>query len=192
MVDKMIIDAVAIRVGNILSYNNELWYVTKTMHTKPGKGGAFMQVEMKSVVGNTKQNVRFRSSESVEKVRVDEKEFQFLYSSGDQLELMDNETYEQISINTGLMEQNMVQLLKEGMKIYIDFHEEKPLALRLPDTEQYEVEECEPALKGQTVASSYKPAIVNGGVRIMVPPFINVGDKIVVRTAELEYIERVK
>ena len=188
----MKIDAVEIRVGNILNYDKNLWCVTKTMHTKPGKGGAFMQVEMKSVVGNTKQNVRFRSNESVEKVRVEERQFQFLYSNGDQIELMDNETYEQIAINTNLMQPDLVSLLKEGMQIYVDFHEKKPLAVRIPDTETYEIEDCEPALKGQTVASSYKPATVNGGVRIMVPPFINSGDKIIIKTADLEYIERVK
>lgn len=184
--------AVEIRVGNILDHKDDLWCVTKTMHTKPGKGGAFMQVEMKSVVGNTKQNVRFRSDEIVHKVRVDEKTFQFLYQSDDQLELMDNETYEQLSLNVELLGKDLAQLLKEGMTVYVDMHEDKPLVVRLADTENYVVEECEPALKGQTVSSSYKPATINGGVRIMVPPFINLGDQIIIKTETLEYVERVK
>lgn len=184
--------AVEIRVGNILNYNNSLWYVTKTMHTKPGKGGAFMQVGMKSVVGNTKQNVRFRSDEAVEKVRVDQKSFQFLYQNDSQLELMDNETYEQLSLNIDLLGEGLSQLLKEGMTIYVDMHDDKPLVVRLPETESYVIEECEPALKGQTVSSSYKPATINGGVRIMVPPFINSDDKIMIKTESLEYVERVK
>lgn len=184
--------AVEIRVGNILNHNNALWCVSKTMHTKPGKGGAFMQVEMKSVVGNTKQNVRFRSDEVVQKVRVDEKSFQFLYQNDSQLELMDNENYEQISLNVDLLGKELAQLLKEGMTVYVDMHDDKPLIVRLSETENYVVEECEPALKGQTVSSSYKPAIVNGGVRIMVPPFVNLGDKIIIKTESLEYVERVK
>lgn len=187
----MKIDANSIRVGDVLEYNGKLWVVLKTMHTQPGKGGAYMQVEMKDMINGTKLNHRFRSSETIEKVRLDQKQFQFLYMDGDNLALMDNETYEQISIDKGMVGEQVV-FLQDGMEVNVEFYQEKPITVILPETLVVIVEECEPVVKGQTAASSYKPAILENGVRVMVPPFINMGDRIVIKTAEIEYLERAK
>lgn len=151
-----------------------------------------MQIEMKSITSSTKQNVRFRSNESVEKVRLDERKFQFLYKNGDSLEVMDQETYDQMTLDPSLLGEALLPLLREGMEVAVEMHDEKPLLMKLPETEVYEIEDCEVAIKGQTVTSSYKPAIVNGGARVMVPPFINIGDRIIVRTETQEYVEREK
>lgn len=187
----MKINAIDIRIGNLLEHNNRLWVVLKTMHTQPGKGGAFMQVEMKDIRDNTKNNVRFRSSETVERVRLEQKEYQLLYSAGDMLEMMGTEDYEQISISTDLIGEQL-PFLKEGMVITLDFYNESPISATLPETAICEIAECEPVVKGQTATSSYKPALLDNGLRIMVPPFINIGDKVVVKTESLEYLERAK
>jgi elongation factor P len=188
----MKIDAIDIRVGNILEYQGKLWAVAKTMHTKPGKGGAFMQVEMKCISDGTKTNVRFRSSETVEKVRLDQKDYQFLYRDGQQLELMDKESFEQISASIDIVPEEYQPFLQDGMDVVVESYDEKPILLSLPETIVLEVAECEPVVKGQTAASSYKPGVLANGVRIMVPPFINIGDKVVVRVSDQQYIERAK
>nr|WP_199398841.1 elongation factor P [endosymbiont of Acanthamoeba sp. UWC8] len=187
----MKIDANSIRVGDVLEYNGKLWVVQKTMHTQPGKGGAYMQVEMKDMINGTKLNHRFRSSENIEKVRLDQKKFQFLYMEGDNLALMDNESYEQIYIDKEIVGEQVV-FLQDGMEVNVEFYEDKPLTISLPETLVVTVKECEPVVKGQTAASSYKPAILENGVRVMVPPFISMGEKIVIKTAEIEYLERAK
>lgn len=187
----MKIDANNIRIGDVLEFNGKLWVVAKTMHTQPGKGGAYMQVEMKDMVNGTKLNHRFRSSETVEKVRLEQKPFQYLYEDGNDLVLMDKETYAQINIDKSLLGDSAA-FLQNDMELEVSFYEEKPISVLLPETIIAEVAECEPVVKGQTATSSYKPAVLDNGVRIMVPPFINVGDKVVIKTEEAEYLERVK
>ncbi len=187
----MKIGANDIRVGNLLELDKRLWVVLKTQHVQPGKGGAFMQVEMKDIKDGTKNNNRFRSSETVTKVSLEARDFQFLYESGDSIELMDKTNYEQISLNKELVGEQAA-FLQEGMDVMVEFYGEEAIAVVLPDTVIAEVAECEPAIKNQTAASSYKPAVLDNGVRIMVPPFISTGDKVVVRIASLEYMERAK
>lgn len=188
----MKISAVDIRVGNIIKHDGKLWSVYKTMHTQPGKGGAYMQVEMKDIVDGTKQNIRFRSDETIERVRLDEAEFQYLYTNGDQIELMNVENYEQMSLSINMLPEDQALLLADGMPLYIEFYEDKPVSVKLPETITLEILDCEPVVKGQTVTSSYKPAFVRNGVKVMVPPFINIGDQIVIKTADMEYVERAK
>ena len=188
----MKIDGVSIRVGNILNYEGRLWAVTKTMHTQPGKGGAYMQVEMKDIVAGTKKNVRFRSDETVERVSLEEHPAQFMYGDGDVLHFMDNVSYEQIEVKKDLMDEIQVKFLQEGGQVTLEMHDGNVLSVRLPDKMEFEVVECDVAIKNQTAASSYKPAVLSNGVKIQVPPFIESGDKIVVKVELLEYVERVK
>lgn len=187
----MKINAVAIRVGNVLEHKGKLWVVSKTMHTQPGKGGAFMQVEMKDVKSGTKLNERFRSDENVERARLDTKDYQYLYMEGDNLALMDQQTFEQISLPKELLGEAAV-FLQDGMNIIVEMYDEKPITATLPEQVVLEITEAEPVVKGQTASSSYKPAILENGVRIMVPPFIEAGTKVVVNTSTQEYIERAK
>jgi len=185
----MKIDANSIRVGNVLEYNKKLWVVLKTMHTQPGKGGAYMQVEMKEMQNGTKTNVRFRSSENVEKAHLETNELQYLYTDADNMALMDMSTYEQIEANLDMIG-DLAPFLKEGMNLTVQFHENRLISVSLPEKIEGIVAECEPVVKGQTATSSYKPAILENGVRIMVPQFINQGDKILVNTVTMEYLER--
>lgn len=187
----MKINAVSIRVGNVLEHKGKLWVVSKTMHTQPGKGGAFMQVEMKDVKSGTKLNERFRSDESVEQARLDQKDYQYLYMEGDNLALMDQESFEQISLPKDLLGDAAV-FLQDGMKLIVEMYDEQPITARLPDQVTLEITEAEPVVKGQTASSSYKPAILENGVRIMVPPFIEAGTRVVVNTSTQEYVERAK
>lgn len=180
-----------IRVGDLLEYNSKLWLVQKTQHTQPGKGGAYMQVEMKDIIVGTKQNIRFRTAETVDKARLEQKEYQYLYSEGDSIALMDKESYEQVSLSNELVGEQLA-FLQDGIDVMVEFYGEKAIAVVLPTQMTFAIAECEPVVKGQTAASSYKPAVLENGVRIMVPPFINVGDKVVVNTAEQEYVERAK
>ena len=185
----MKIDANSIRVGNVLEYNSKLWIVLKAMHTQPGKGGAYMQVEMKEMKAGTKTNVRFRSSETVEKAHLDTNDLQYLYTEGDRMTLIDMQSYEQIEVDLELIG-NLVPFLTEGMNLTVQFYEGKPVSVSLPEKVEGMIAECESVVKGQTAASSYKPAVLENGVRIMVPPFINQGDKVLVSTLTLEYLER--
>jgi elongation factor P len=187
----MKIGANDIRVGNLLELDKRLWVVLKTQHVQPGKGGAFMQVEMKDIKDGTKNNNRFRSSETVTKVSLEVRDFQFSYASGDSIELMDTTNYEQISLSKELVGDQFA-FLQEGMDVKVEFYGEEPVAVVLPDTMIAEIAECEPAIKNQTASSSYKPAKLTNGVRITVPPFVGVGDKVVVRIATQEYMERAK
>ena len=186
----MKISAGEIRVGMLLEYKNDLWQVLKTQHVKPGKGGAFAQVEMKSVGKNTKLNERFRSSETVEKAEVDEKQFNFLYFDGENCHFMDNETFEQVEIPKSLTGEQY-KLLKENLKVTISFMEEKPISLELPNNIECTVETTDAAIKNQTASSSYKPAILDCGIKIDVPPFIESGEKVIIDTRTLEYVKRV-
>jgi elongation factor P len=187
----MKIDGVQIRIGNVLEHKGRLWLVNKTNHVKPGKGGAFNQVEMKDIKEGTKLNERFRSNDKVELVRLDQFDYQYLYAEDDNLVFMHPKTYEQITLDAGLLGDSL-PFLQDSMMAVIEFHENDPLSVKLPEKVTQEVVETEPVVKGQTAASSNKPAILDNGVRIMVPPFINVGDKVIVHTVELSYVERAK
>ncbi len=178
-----------IRPGMVLQHKGELWVVTKTEHVKPGKGGAFAQVEMKSVVGGTKLNERFRATESVERVRLEERDYQYLYEQDDMLVFMDMETYDQIELPKEFLGERAA-FLQDGMTVTVESHEGKPLGVKLPLHVTLEVTEAEPVVKGQTAASSYKPAILENGLRVMVPPFVSAGEKIVVNTEDLTYVKR--
>ncbi|MEZ5935476.1 MAG: elongation factor P [Alphaproteobacteria bacterium] len=187
----MKITANDIRPGNVLEHKDRLWFAVKTEHVKPGKGPAYQQVELKDVIDGTKLNERFRAVETVERVRLDEKSYQFLYEESGQLNLMDQESFEQIAINEGLIGDRK-PFLQEGMEIVIQSYEGRPLGARLPETAVCEVVEADPVVKGQTAAASYKPAILDNGVRIMVPPHIEAGTKVVVNIEAADYVERAK
>ena len=186
----MKINASEIRVGMLLEYKDDLWIVLKTQHVKPGKGGAFAQVEMKSLNKNTKLNERFRSSETVEKAEVEEKKFNFLYIDGENCHFMDNTNFEQVEIAKSIVgEQN--KLLKENLEVTISFMEDKPISIELPKHIECIIESTDAAIKNQTASSSYKPAVLDCGIKINVPPFIESGEKIIIDTRTLEYVKRV-
>jgi len=186
----MKINAGEIRVGMLLEYKNDLWQVLKTQHVKPGKGGAFAQVEMKSLNKNTKLNERFRSSETVEKASLEETTFNYLYSDEINYFFMDPKTFEQIEIKKETIG-DKGKLLTENLQVSVSFYNENPLSIELPNQVQCKIETTDAALKGQTVSSSYKPAILDNGLNIQVPPFIEVGDEIIVDTRNLEYIKKI-
>ena len=179
-----------IRVGMLIEYKNDLWQVLKTQHVKPGKGGAFAQVEMKSVNKNTKLNERFRSSESVEKASLDETKFNYLYGDETDYHFMNPKTYEQINIKKETIGEKG-KMLTENLEVSISFYNEKPLTVELPNQVTCTIDTTDVALKGQTVSSSYKPATLDNGVNIQVPPFIESGDKIIVDTRTMEYIKKI-
>ena len=186
----MKINANEIKVGMLIEYKNDLWEVLKTQHVKPGKGGAFNQVEMKSVNNGSKHNERFRSSENVEKALVEQENFSFLYGDNDNFYFMNSKNFEQINLNKNIVAEKGI-FLKENMEVKISFYEEKPISLELPINAEYEVKETEGALKGQTVSSSYKPAELENKIKIQVPPFIEVGDKIILDTRNCEYVKKI-
>ena len=186
----MKINAGEIRVGMLLEHKNDLWQVLKTQHVKPGKGGAFAQVEMKSVNKNTKLNERFRSSETVEKAEVDEKKFNFLYIDGENCHFMDNTNFEQVEISKSVIGEKY-KLLKENLEVTVSFMQEKPISIELPNNIECTIETTDAAIKNQTASSSYKPALLDCGIRIDVPPFIESGEKIIIDTRTLEYVKRV-
>ena len=186
----MKINAGEIRVGMLLEYKNDLWQVLKTQHVKPGKGGAFAQVEMKSVNKNTKLNERFRSSETVEKASLDETTFNYLYNDEVNYFFMNPKTFEQIEIKKEIIG-DKGKLLTENLEVSINFYNENPIWIELPNQVQCKIETTDAALKGQTISSSYKPATLENGLNIQVPPFIEVGDEIVIDTRNLEYIKKI-
>lgn len=188
----MKIDGVSVRIGNVLEHQNKLWIVTKTNHVKPGKGGAFNQVEMKCVTDGTKLNERFRSDEKVEKVRLDTDDYQFLYEEGDNLVFMHQQSFEQIEIAKDFMDEDRVKFLQDSMIVQIESYEGKPIGIQLPQKVVLEIKEADASIKGQTAASSYKPAMLENGVRILVPPFLDAGEKVVVDTEQMAYVERAK
>jgi elongation factor P len=188
----MKIDGNQIKVGNILEINSRLWRVLKTQHTQPGKGGAYLQVEMKGLQEGTKINERFRSSESVERAILDEKICQYLYSENNKFIFMDISTYEQVEIGNDIIQEDQSKFLIENNNANIQFYEGSVVGLELPDSVTLKVEETESVVKGQTASSSYKPAILQGGVKTSVPPFISTEDYVVVSTSDSSYIEKSK
>ena len=180
-----------IKPGMIIEHKNNLWSVLKAQHVKPGKGGAFNQVELKSIQKGTKLNERFRSSDTVERAVLDEKKFSFLYEDENNCHFMDQTNFEQIQINKKLIGEKS-KLLKENMEVNLQFHEDEPLSVDLPSSVELKIETTDAAIKGQTASSSYKPATLENGIKIMVPPFINADDKIVLDTRTLEYVKKVK
>ncbi len=188
----MKINGNAIRPGNIIEHQGRLWRATKIQHTQPGKGGAYLQVELKDIRDGTKLNERFRSSETVERVRLDQKQYQFLFSDGDDYTFMDSDTYEQITLNVDLIGEEAARFLQDGMTVTIESYEESPIGVELPETVTMRIVEADPVVKGQTAASSYKPALLENGVRVMVPPHIESGTRIVVNTADASYVERAR
>ena len=186
----MKITAVEIKSGMIIEYKNDYWNVLKAQHVKPGKGGAFNQVELKSITKRTKLNKRFRTSETVEKAELEEKKFNFLYLDDENCHFMDIKTFEQILIPKSLTDEKY-KLLKENLEVTISFMNEKPLSVDLPNNVECIVDITDAAIKGQTAASSYKPATLDNGLKINVPPFVESGDKIILDTRTFEYIKKV-
>ena len=186
----MKINATEIRVGMILEYKDDLWEVLKTNHVKPGKGGAFAQVEMKSLIKSTKLNERFRSSETVEKATLEEVKFNFLYSDETDFYFMNPETFEQTNLNKNIIGEKS-KLLSENLEVTINFYDENPLSVTLPNQITCEIDSTDAAIKGQTISSSYKPAKLTNGINIQVPPFIESGDKIILDTRTMEYIKKI-
>ena len=178
-----------IKPGNIIQHNNCIWVAVKTSHVKPGKGGAFAQVELKKIPDGTKLNQRFRASETVERLRLENKTYQYLYTEGTLASFMDKETYEQIEISTDFLGEK-ISLLQDGMDVEIESHDELPINIAFPDQITLKIIETEPTVKGQTAAASYKPAELENGLRIMVPPFVQVDENIIINTEDLTYVKR--
>ena len=178
-----------IRPGTVIEHQGGLWVAVKTNTVKPGKGGAYNQVELKNLVTGTKLNERFRSDEKVDETRLDLKDFSFLYEQGDQLVFMDTESYEQLELAKDFVG-DRAAFLQDGMMVTVRLYGEKPIGVALPDQVTLAITEADPVLKGQTAASSYKPAVLENGIRILVPPFISTGERVIVDTNELTYIRR--
>jgi len=188
----MKIDGNSIRPGMVLEHKGGLWRAIKTEHTQPGKGGAYLQVELKEVRVGTKLNERFRSSEKVERATLEQREHQYLFSDDTLHTFMDSETYEQVALDTDLLGADQVAFLQDGMIVQVETHEGAALAVQLPGSVVLEVSEADAVVKGQTASSSFKPAVMENGVRVMVPPHIEAGTRIVVNTADGTYVERAK
>ena len=186
----MKITANEIRVGMLLEYKNDLWEVLKTQHVKPGKGGAFAQVEMKSLNKNTKLNERFRSSETIEKASVEEKKFNFSYEDDGNYYFIDPKSFEQIDIKKDFIGERG-KMLAENLEVVVSFHNEIPITIQLPNQITCKIKTTDAALKGQTVSSSYKPAVLENGLKVQVPPFIENGDEIVIDTRSIEYVKKI-
>jgi elongation factor P len=185
----MKISGVDIRPGNIIEYEGGIWRAVKTQHTQPGKGGAYMQVEMKNLIDGRKTNVRFRSAEVVERVRLDTKDFQYLYAEDENLVFMDKDNYDQVTLPKDLLGE-AAAFLTDGMDVTMELYEERPLSVQLPEQVECTIVEADAVVKGQTACSSYKPAILDNGVRIMVPPHIGSGTRVVVDVYEQTYVRR--
>ena len=185
----MKISGVDIRPGNIIEYEGGIWRAVKIQHTQPGKGGAYMQVELKNLRDGPKNNVRFRSAESVERVRLDTKDFQFLFAEDDGLVFMDKQTYDQVTLPRDLLG-DAAAFLTDGMDVTMELYDERPISVQLPDQVEALIVEADAVVKGQTASSSYKPAILDNGVRVMVPPHISAGTRIVVDVYEQTYVRR--
>ena len=181
----------AIRPGNVIKHNGRLWVAVKVQHVKPGKGGAFAQVELRDIRSDTKLNERFRSSETVERVILRESTSTYLYQEGDNLIFMDSESFEQIAIPASMVGDQAIYL-QDGMQVTVNAHEGEPISIALPDSVVVEVLEADAVVKGQTASSSYKPAVVTGGIRVMVPPHIETGTRIVIKPEDGSYVERAK
>jgi len=178
-----------VRPGMVIELNGQLWSVVKTQSVKPGKGGAYNQVELKNVVSGGKLNERFRSAETVDEVQLERRDFQYLYASGDMLTFMDMQNYDQIEIEADFVG-DRTQFLQDGMRVVVQMHEGKPLGISLPQQVVLEVVEADPVTRGQTAASSYKSATLENGLRVQVPPFIEKGTKVIVSTDDGSYVKR--
>jgi elongation factor P len=178
-----------IRPGYVIEYQNTLWVAVKTMAVKPGKGPAYNQVELKNLIDGRKLNNRFGSDEKVERGRLEQKDFQYLYNEGDSLVFMDKDTYDQINLAEEFVGERAL-FLQDGMTVTLEMHDERPIGIKLPDYVTLQIVEADPVVKGQTAASSYKPAKLENGLRVMVPPFIASGEKVVVDTNEITYVRR--
>ena len=185
----MKINGNSVKPGMIVEHKNDLWVVTKSQSVKPGKGGAFNQVEMKSLKNGSKLNERFLASEEVERVRVDEEKFQYLYQQENKLIFMNLTDYEQMELDVEFIG-NKIDLLRENDEVILEMYDEKPIGIQLPNTLIFEVSETEAVVKGQTAASSNKPAVLENGLRVMVPPFIEQGEKVIINTEDLTYLKR--
>lgn len=181
-----------IRPGNVIDYQDRLWRAVKIQHVKPGKGPAYMQVELKDLRSGTKLNERFRASETVERARLDEKDYQFLFADGDSYTFMDTENFEQISMNADMIGEDLLPFLQENMVVTVESYEGDPIGVTLPPTVVMEIVEADAVVKGQTASSSFKPAVLENGVRIMVPPHIETGTRVVVNTEDRSYVERAR
>ena len=188
----MKINGNAIRPGHVIEHKDRLWVAVKIQHTQPGKGGAYLQVELKDLRDGSKLNERFRSSETIERVRLDQKDYQYLYAEGDSYTFMDTENYEQVTLPKDLIGEDQARYLQDGMMVAVESYEGSPLSISLPEHVTMEVIEADPVVKGQTATSSYKPAKMDNGMRVMVPPHIETGMRIVVATNEGTYVERAK
>ena len=178
-----------IRPGDVVEHAGGLWAAVRTAHVKPGKGGAFNQVELKNLIDGTKLNERFRAAETVERIRLEMKDFTFLYAEGESLVFMDIESYEQLELQKDFVG-DRAAFLQDGMKVTVKVHEERPIGIALPDQVTLLITEADPVVKGQSASSSYKPAVMENGIRVMVPPFIDAGERIVVDTNEITYVRR--
>ena len=179
-----------IKPGNVIKHQDTLWVTVKADHVKPGKGGAFAQVELKNLLDGRKLNERFRSADKVEKVRLEQRDYQYLYPEGEMLVFMNTESYEQISLQTDFVGQDRAAYLTDGMMVTLEFHEERPIGIELPQHVELEVIDTEPVVKGQTAANSYKPAMLTGNIRSSVPPFVGVGERVIVATEDGAYVRR--
>ena len=186
----MKINVSEIRVGMLLEYKDDLWQVLKTQHVKPGKGGAFAQVEMKSIKKNTKLNERFRSSETVEKASVEENSYNYLYEDDNNYFFIEPKTFEQLEIKKSIIGEKG-KLLTENLNVSISFFNNSPISVELPNQIKCKIENTDVALKGQTVSSSYKPAVLVNGLNIQVPPFIEAGDEVIIDSRNLEYVKKI-
>jgi elongation factor P len=178
-----------IRPGYVIEFQNTLWVVVKTMKVKPGKGPAYNQAELKNLIDGRKLNNRFGSDERVERGRLEQKDFQYLYKEGESLVFMDKDNYEQLSLAEEFVGERAL-FLQDGMTVTLELHDDRPIGIRLPDYVTLQIVEADPVVRGQTASSSYKPAKLENGLRLMVPPFIGSGEKVVVDTAEITYVRR--
>jgi len=178
-----------IRPGNVIEHKGSLWVAVKSQAVKPGKGGAFNQVELKNLLNGSKLNERFRADQTVERARIEQKDHTYLYAEGDSLIFMNTVDYEQIQLSGDFVGERAA-FLQDGMQVTVEFYDDRPIGISLPDQVTLEVTETEPTIKGQTASSSYKPAMLENGVRCMVPPFVTLGEKIIVDTNEVTYVRR--
>ena len=188
----MKIDGNEIRPGNVIEHQDRLWRAVKIQHVKPGKGGAYLQVELRDVRDGTKLNERFRSAETVERVRLDQKEYQFLFADDGIYTFMDQENYEQVMLGSDIIETEQAQFLQDGMIVTIESYEDSAIGMELSERVTLAVAEADAVVKGQTASSSYKPAVMENGMKVLVPPHIEAGTRIVVSTEDTSYVERAK
>ncbi|MGY6531510.1 elongation factor P [Glycocaulis sp.] len=179
-----------IKPGMVIKHQDTLWTAVKADHVKPGKGGAFAQVELKNILDGRKLNERFRSADKVERVRLDQRDYQYLYAEGEMLVFMNTDSYEQISLHIDFVGEERAAYLTDGMMVVVELYEDKPIGIDLPQHVELEVIDTEPVVKGQTAANSYKPAILSGNIRSAVPPFVGVGERVVVATEDGSYVRR--